>query len=378
MPAPRGVEDRIKWFLSNSPGGSGMCARHSWRSLGGDRGNPPAWSCPDANAVYDKVKRSGRFWTSTPPRGALVLWKYGRHGHAAISVGGGRIVTTDPNGRPGGTGEEKISYPSKWGAGSYIWTDQYNGVRFDVAGGINDGKVYLSKLVYRQQDSDSVKRLQNTLNGISLSGGKELPIVGDYGDQTKAEVAKWQQQKATDKSVSDGSKVTKAQAEQLFAGTGNTLVDDVSTPEPPPEPPVGEVIFDGFGLWKWFSGKPESDFILEPGEWKRLGIKEPASGIKSESSEHRLLYLRVELPEGRSADRVLEVKFVRANGDATAYDSEEYGLKKNSHPYYDVHFEDGDGEGGEWWVKVTGGTDPIKFTTRYAKQHTFYEKKQSV
>lgn len=237
---------------------------------------------------------------------------------------------------------------------------------------VNPGNVYVSKLVYKQDDSDSVKRLQDTLNGISLSGGVNLPITGGYFDKTKAEVEKWQKQKANDKSVVDGSKVTPAQANQLFAGTGNTVIDDVSKPEPPPVTPPDELIINGFGLWKWYSGKPGGEFVLHPGEWKKMGIREPASNIKLESSEHRLLYLRVELPVGRIADRVLETKFIRASGDATAYDSEEYGTKKDSHPYYNVHFEDGDGAGGEWWVKVTGGTDPIKFTTRYAKQHTLY------
>lgn len=154
------------------------------------------------------------------------------------------------------------------------------------------------------------------------------------------------------------------------------VVDPPIEPTEPPVDPEPEVVYDGFGLYKWYSGKPSGTLVIEPGSWKRLGLKEPASKITAESSEHRLLYLRLELPSGRTADRVVETKFVRANGDATAYDSEEFGLKKDSHPYYNMHFEDGDGAGGEWWIKVTGGTDPIKVTTRYAKQHTYYEKKQ--
>lgn len=368
---PRSVEDRLAWFLSNSPGGEGMCARHCWRSLGGDGGNPPAWGCPDANAVYDKVRAAGRYSSSTPPRGALVLWKYGRHGHAAISAGGGRIVTTDPSGRPGGTGEESISYPSKWGAGSYIWTDTYNGVRFDVAGTVSKGKVYLSKLVHGQADSDSVSRLQAVLNGISLIGGKELPITGNYGTQTRAEVSKWQVQKAADKSVTDGIRVTPAQAEALFAGTGHVLVDDVTeTPDTVPDVPTTE---SGASLFKWYSGKPSGEVQVYPdGDWHRLaGLDEPASGRKG-GSEHRLLYLRLDFTPSRTADRVVETKFVRANGDATAYDSEEFGTTKDSYPYQNVHFEDGDGAGGKWYVKVTGGKDPMTISTRYSKLHTTF------
>jgi hypothetical protein len=119
----------------NPPNVVGMCARTCWHALGGDRGDPPAWDAASANVVYDKVKASKRFWTTDPPRGALVIWKYGAHGHVAISLGNGRIMTTDPSGRPGKTGEEPITYPHKWGASASarIWTDQYNGVRFPVA-----------------------------------------------------------------------------------------------------------------------------------------------------------------------------------------------------------------------------------------------------
>lgn len=115
-----------------------MCSetQHTWHSLGGDQGNPPAWGCPDANACVDKVKASGRYWTpsagSVPPRGAWVGYEYGSNGHACLSLGDGRIATTDPgNGQP--TGIEDLDYPNRWGASGWdVWTDQYNGVRFDV------------------------------------------------------------------------------------------------------------------------------------------------------------------------------------------------------------------------------------------------------
>jgi len=133
----RGVEERIEWMLDHPPGSSGWCARETWQALGGDKNPPcpPAWGCSDANEVYDKIKQSGRYWTSTPiPRGAVIAWKYGSNGHAALSYGNGKICTTDPNGNPGGVGIESLSYPEKWGASASarIWTDQYNGVRFDI------------------------------------------------------------------------------------------------------------------------------------------------------------------------------------------------------------------------------------------------------
>lgn len=139
----------------------------------------------------------------------------------------------------------------------------------------------------------------------------------------------------------------------------------------PPEPPVVEP--EAEGLWKWYSGKPSGEQVVYPdGDWHRLkGLDEPASGIVG-GSEHRFLYLRLEFTPTRTADRVVETKFVRANGDTTAMDSEQFGTVKDSYPYQNQHMEDGDGGGGSWWVKVTGGKDPITLTTRYAKCHTIY------
>ena len=139
---PRGVEERLRWFLGNRPDidgdgtpDVGACANHSWKALGGNYGCPPRWGASSANVLYDKVVASGRFFIKTaPPRGALVLWKYGKYGHAALSMGDGKIATTDPLGKPGRTGIEPIDYPKRWGAINYIWTDQYNGIRFPVGG----------------------------------------------------------------------------------------------------------------------------------------------------------------------------------------------------------------------------------------------------
>ena len=133
----RGVEARIDWMLDHPPGVPGYCAREVWQALGGDQATPcpPAWGCDNANEVYDKVLASGRFWRTTPiPRGAVIVWRYGAHGHAALSWGDGQIVTTDPEGWSGGVGVEDLDYPHRWGANSQdrIWTDQYNSVRFTV------------------------------------------------------------------------------------------------------------------------------------------------------------------------------------------------------------------------------------------------------
>jgi hypothetical protein len=139
---PRDIEPRIGWFLAQDPAAPGMCAQHSWHSLGGDKGNPPPWGCSDANECVDKVKKSGRYWTSgIPPRGAWVGWTYGNNGHAAISNGDGTITTTDPsNGQP--TGVEPLDFPRRWGytgSSDYtVYSDEYSAVRFPIGGGGDD------------------------------------------------------------------------------------------------------------------------------------------------------------------------------------------------------------------------------------------------
>lgn len=247
-PTPRSVDEGLDWFLSHDASGSGMCAQHSWHSLGGDRGCPPAWGCDDANEVYDKVKASGRYWT-TPKRGDLILWRYGSNGHAArvYDEAGTKIATTNPTGESGGgTGIEPIGYPSKWGATSSarICTDTYNGIKCFTSGApaISHGLVYLDKLHYGQEDSDSVRRLQMHLNAHPLDGGHEIAVDGNYGSQTDAEVILCQQQHLPPADQPGESFVGPTQAAHLFVNCGCSVVEEEPVPEPPdpepePEPP---------------------------------------------------------------------------------------------------------------------------------------------
>ena len=71
---------------------------------------------------------------------------------------------------------------------------------FDTGGSASGGRpvVYVSKLRPGQQDSDSVRHLQRRLNGVHLQGGRDLPVTGNFGDLTFAEVKKWQQKVAHD------------------------------------------------------------------------------------------------------------------------------------------------------------------------------------
>ncbi len=58
------------------------------------------------------------------------------------------------------------------------------------------GRVVLSELRFGSMDSDSVRLLQHRLNQIPLEDGVELPVTGNYLELTRAEVSKWQVQKA--------------------------------------------------------------------------------------------------------------------------------------------------------------------------------------
>ena len=373
MSLPRGIQERIDWFLSHKPEDFGLCARHSWMSLGGDQGNPPAWGCANANEVYDKVKKSGRYWTGTPKRGALVVWKYGSNGHAAICYddAGTKICTTDPSnqGSTPTTGVEPISYPSKWGASSSarIWTDQYNGIRFDVGAEIDHGDVYLSKLVYGQKDSDSVKRLQLHLNAHPLDGGEELPVTGNYLDETDEEVRLCQTQHGFGSDPAKGSSVGPKQAGHLFTGCACTIHDDLQ-PVEPPEPPQEPSEAAGTVAWHNFSGKPSGTLTVADSAGYVMVDADtpdpPAAGL-----EWHMLYANCDITwDSGSQDGWIRVKYVREGGDATAY--QDFSVVRGMSDFLITaqHWEEGEaGVGGRWYVNCGGGIAKLSIGTRYVK-----------
>lgn len=97
---------------------------------------------------------------------------------------------------------------------------------------IATGSVFVSKLRVGVQDSDSVRRLQDVLTGIALTG-RRLKVTGDYDEKTRREVKAWQEQvvgEPTDSPFATGSIPGPRQAIRLFARTGNTVVDDRDDP----------------------------------------------------------------------------------------------------------------------------------------------------
>ena len=118
----RGVEDRIAFMRDHPPGKVGQCAHTVWSSLG-----VPPLGAASAAAAAAKVRSAGKLHADGhPPRGAIVLWTGGSHGygHAALSLGDGQILTTDPPGHPGGVGATPLSMPAvDWHLHYEGWTD---------------------------------------------------------------------------------------------------------------------------------------------------------------------------------------------------------------------------------------------------------------
>ena len=67
----------------------GYCLNFVWNCISA----PKSYGCPDANAAWSRATQKVR--TGTPPAGAPVYFSGGSHGHIAISLGGGRIRSTD-------------------------------------------------------------------------------------------------------------------------------------------------------------------------------------------------------------------------------------------------------------------------------------------
>jgi hypothetical protein len=80
------------------------------------------------------------------------------------------------------------------------------------------GKVYLSKLKYGQKDSDSVKRLQTVL---------KIAETGNYDAATDKAVIAWQKSIGDTPDPIGASFLGPKQAELIFRGTGNTLINDL-------------------------------------------------------------------------------------------------------------------------------------------------------
>lgn len=122
----RTPEQAIHWTTTRGgiPGGAGWCKRETRSAYG-----VPSDGSSDASEAWRRTKH--RHTGTAPPRGAIVWWTGGRsgHGHVAISLGDGRIRTTDlPT--SGRWGTAQLSDPVRlWGLRYEGWSEDIDGVR---------------------------------------------------------------------------------------------------------------------------------------------------------------------------------------------------------------------------------------------------------
>lgn len=144
---------------------------------------------PTAFAQWEgaRVKHAG---DRNPPAGVPVFYSGGRSGHVAISTGHG-IRSTDAV-HPGQVSEVDLDWPLReWGHQYVGWTGDLGGLSIHgipspSPNGHGSARVDLAKLHFGQSGSDSVRMLQQALNGHHLAapGNITLPITGDYGPKT--------------------------------------------------------------------------------------------------------------------------------------------------------------------------------------------------
>lgn len=172
----RSVEGRLAYFRAHPPGRVGRCAESVWRAL-----DVPKLGAASASIAAGKVRHAGKLHTGhNPPDGAIVLFTGGSHGygHAMFAVGG-KALSTDPPGHPGGVGLVALNMPEvRWGHHWAGWTTWWGVDLPGAAHGaaVNDHPhVKLANLHYGARNAD-VKMLQRALH-VS-------PVSGYYGDAT--------------------------------------------------------------------------------------------------------------------------------------------------------------------------------------------------
>ncbi len=116
---PQASVGKARAFTTYLP--TGMCCNFVWNCIAA----PHSFGLADANAAWNRAtqRRSG----TAAPAGAPVYWAGGKHGHIALSVGGGRVRSTDWP-RKGQVGEVGIEEMTR------AWRLAYRGWSADFAG----------------------------------------------------------------------------------------------------------------------------------------------------------------------------------------------------------------------------------------------------
>ena len=178
---------------SHTSGFSGQCLRFVVTCLDGQH----RYGLPDANAAFRASKRLNT--TSTPPAGVPVYFLGSKHGHVALSVGGGRIRSTDWPSR-NKIAEVKITVLAEtWGRRYAGWAADIAGHRIpslatDAAANTvatatkKGGRPYPGHSTKREDRGETVRLIQDRLNAL----GARLAEDGRFGPATEAAVKKFQ------------------------------------------------------------------------------------------------------------------------------------------------------------------------------------------
>lgn len=176
---------------SHTSGFSGQCLHFVWRCLDGQH----KYGLPDANAAF---RASRHLQTKgTPPAGAPVYFLGSKYGHVALSVGGGRIRSTDWPSRNRIAEVEISELANAWGR-------RYAGWAADMAGhripGLGTGapsaaalagataRPYPGRSTTRDDRGDTVTVIQGRLRAL----GADIEADGRFGPATEAAVKNFQ------------------------------------------------------------------------------------------------------------------------------------------------------------------------------------------
>jgi len=150
---PRNAREAAQWAIeqvkSNATGWHNYCERFTEMAWG----KPGRYASALAGwAAAKKEKRA--YEGKTPPPGAMVYWGGGQYGHAAVSIGGGKIVSTDIK-RKGQADIVTIDYLTKqWGKPYLGWADPDKGTKLNKsATAIDPGTVSVDTSVVNPQQA---------------------------------------------------------------------------------------------------------------------------------------------------------------------------------------------------------------------------------
>jgi hypothetical protein len=175
-------------------------------------GSTSGWSLPSGTKVYEKyLKSNGHEQNDDKVSDSIKAWQDMLNHHSLKAPGnitipltgkwpaGGQTETVtqacqqqhgfgnDPDGKTF-VGPKQFAHVKSATGAPYTWVAASGGTAPPPPPPSSGTPTYLSKLRYGQRDSDSVKNLQRALNAHKMPGGSNMPVTGNYADQTDAEV----------------------------------------------------------------------------------------------------------------------------------------------------------------------------------------------